>query len=149
MESRLKVRSLSSGWQGCQHRTADRRNRWSADTDEDLMSLLWNVLRVVIAAATIVAVAELSKRFPRYAALLLSLPLISVLGFLFSWFQFHDVKSISQIARETLVLVPLGLVFFVPVAFADRLGLSFWTSFAIGVALTVVVMGLWLLVSPA
>ncbi len=45
---------------------------------------LWNILRVVIAAVTIVAAAELSKRYPRYGALLLSLPLISMLAFAFS-----------------------------------------------------------------
>ena len=37
------------------------------------MGIVWNILRVVIAAATVVAVAEFSKRYPRYGALLLSL----------------------------------------------------------------------------
>lgn len=49
-------------------------------------------------------------------------------------------------ARQMLVLVPLSLVFFVPLAFADRLHLSFWPAFAIGLALVTVAVTayLWL-----
>ena len=46
------------------------------------MGIVWNIVRVGIAAVTIVAVAELSKRFPRYGALLLSLPIVSILAFI-------------------------------------------------------------------
>jgi hypothetical protein len=45
------------------------------------------ITRVALAAIIIVAVAELSKRYPRYGAVLLSLPILSVLAFLFGWFQ--------------------------------------------------------------
>jgi hypothetical protein len=34
-----------------------------------------------------------------------------------------------------LVLVPLSLTFFVPLAFADRLHLTFWPAYVIGLAL--------------
>jgi len=113
------------------------------------MGIVWNTLRVIIAALTVVLVAEISKRYPRWGALLLSLPLISILAFLFSWFQYHDMKAISKLARETLVLVPLGLPFFVPFAFAPRLGLNFWMSAAAGLLLAAVTIGAWLLFAPS
>jgi len=69
--------------------------------------IIWNIIRVAIAAVIIVAVAELSKRFPRYGALLLSLPTINVLAFLFSWFQYRDLPAIAKLANETLILVLL------------------------------------------
>jgi hypothetical protein len=89
------------------------------------MGLWWNIARIGIVAAIVIAVAELSKRFPRYGALVLSLPLVSILAFLASWLQHRDLPAISKLARETLVLVPLGLPFFLPFAFASRLGLGF------------------------
>jgi hypothetical protein len=61
-------------------------------------------------STTIVAVAELSKRYPRYRALLLSLPIVSILAFILSWFQHQDLPVISRLANEALVVVPLGLV---------------------------------------
>lgn len=112
------------------------------------MTFLWAIARVVLAAVTIVAVAELSKRYPRYAALLLSLPIVSILAFLFGWFQHRDLPAISKLARDTLVLVPLGLPFFVPFALAPRLGLSFWTCFASGTILATAAIVTWFVFWP-
>lgn len=102
------------------------------------------VLRLMIAAATIVAVSELSKRHPRYGALLLSLPLTSLLAFAFSWRQHQDLSAISQLARETLVLVPLSLPFFIPLAMASHYGWNFYAAFAAGVLLASATIGAWL-----
>ena len=51
-----------------------------------------------------------------------------------SWQEHRDLPAISRLARETLVLVPLGLPFFVPLAFAQRFGLDFRPAFVIGLA---------------
>ncbi|MEX0612534.1 MAG: hypothetical protein WD738_18860 [Pirellulales bacterium] len=112
------------------------------------MGFWWNVLRVAVAAVTVVAVSELSGRFPRLGALLLSLPVISILAFIFSWAQHRNLAAVSQMARETLVLVPLGLVFFVPLALAERLHWSFWPAFALGVILAALMIGLWFRFDP-
>jgi hypothetical protein len=112
------------------------------------MGIIWNIVRVVIAAVTIVAVAELSKRYPRYGALLLSLPIVSILAFVMSWVQYHDLPAVSKLAKETVVLVVLGLPFFVPLMLANKLGLSFWTSMALGIALAAVTVGAWLSFAP-
>ena len=100
------------------------------------------LLRVVIPALIILAVSELSRRVPRLGALLLSLPLISLLAFVAAWFRNHDLKSLSQMSRETLILVPLGLPFFVPLAYAERLGLGFWTAVSAGVVLSSAAIGI-------
>jgi hypothetical protein len=113
------------------------------------VGILWNIVRVGIVAVTVVAVAELSKRYPRYGALLLSLPLVSILAFLLSWRQHGDLPAVSRLARETLVLVPLGLPFFVPFALAERMGLSFWSALAAGTVLATLTIGAWLWLGPA
>lgn len=112
------------------------------------MNIGWNILRVAIASITIVAVAELSNRHPRLGALLLSLPLVSVLAFTMSWMQHRDITSLARMARDTLILVPLGLVFFIPLALAERLRLSFSVALAAGIVLTIASLGTWLLVAP-
>src|SRR3954465_6531481 len=113
------------------------------------MGFLWNLVRVAIAAVTIVAVAELSKRFPRYGALLLSLPIVTILAFVMSWYQHHDLPAISKLAKETVVLVLLGLPFFVPLIFSNQLGLSFWVSMVLGVTLASLTIGTWLVLGPS
>jgi hypothetical protein len=106
------------------------------------------IVRGVIAGAVIVGVTAMSSRSPRVGAFLLTLPLISIVAFVSAWQQKHDLRAISQVARETLVLVPLGLPFFVPLAFAGRLGLSFWAAFGVGLILASVTVGLWLWLGP-
>jgi hypothetical protein len=113
------------------------------------MIILWNIARVVIVAMIVVTVAEISRRYPRWGALLLSLPLVSILAFLVSWFQYKDLPAISRLSRDTLVLVPLSLPFFLPFAFAPRLGIGFWTSLAAGLAMTICCIGIFLVFAPA
>lgn len=111
------------------------------------MQPLWYVLRVAIVAVIVVSVAEISKRSPRLGAVLLSLPLVSLLAFMFGWLQHRDLPAISKMARETLILVPLGLPFFIPLAVAHNFGLGFWPAFVAGVVLASATVTAWLVLS--
>jgi hypothetical protein len=106
------------------------------------------LVRVVVPVLVILAVSEVSRRMPRAGALVLSLPVVSILAFAASWYRDGDLQSLSAMARETLVLVPLGLPFFLPLAFAERLGLNFWAAMASGVVLAGATIGIWLAFGP-
>jgi hypothetical protein len=47
-----------------------------------------------------------------------------------------------------MILVPLGLPFFVPFAMANRTGLLFWPSFAVGILLASLTIGTWFWFAP-
>jgi hypothetical protein len=106
------------------------------------------ILRGVMAGVIVAAVIAASNRSPRLGAFLLTLPVVSIIAFLMAWSVKGDLDGISRLARETLVLVPLGLPFFVPLAFAQRLGLGFWSAFLAGLALASVTVGPWLWLGP-
>ncbi len=110
--------------------------------------MIWTLVKAAISAAVIVAVAEVSGRIPRLGALLLTLPIVSILAFIVLWSKEGEMTTITQLARETLVLVPLGLPFFIPFALSDRTGLSFWPSCAVGVLLASITIGLWFRFAP-
>jgi hypothetical protein len=109
------------------------------------MGLLWNIIRACIIAAVIVVVAELSKRSPRVAATVLALPAITILAFVMSWWQHHDLNVISIFAKETLVLVIMGLPLFLPLIYCNRWGLGFWGSMTCGIALAGLMIAAWLM----
>ena len=111
------------------------------------MGVLWNIVRVAVVAVIVVSVAEISKRSPRLGAVLLSLPIVSILAFLFSWVQHHDLPAISRMAKDTLVLVPLGLPFFIPLACAAHFGWNYWLSLLAGMLLATISIGTWLLLT--
>lgn len=106
------------------------------------------LLRAVVAAIVVAAVSELADRFPRLGALLLTLPVVSIVAFVAVWQKEQQITVVSRLARETLVLVPLGLPFFVPLALSERLGLGFWSAFVTGVVLASVTIGLWFWIGP-
>ena len=106
------------------------------------------ILRAAIAAAVVALVPELAKKFPRVGALILTLPIVSIIAIVFTWLRQGDVPTVATFCRETLVLVPLGLPFFVPLAFADKWGLGFWPAFVLGVALASGCIGVWFGVGP-
>lgn len=108
----------------------------------------WAIFRGIVAAVVVVAVSEVAKRSPRLGALLLTLPVVSVVAFVAAWAKDSDLAAVSRLARETLVLVPLGLPFFIPLAFAGRLGLGFWPAFAAGLLLASATIGLWFWLGP-
>jgi hypothetical protein len=109
----------------------------------------WMIARGLIAASVVVSVSEISNRFPRLGALLLTLPIVSILAFVMSWTQHHDLPAISRLARETLILVPLGLPFFLPLAFAEPLGLGFWPAFVAGIVLASITIGAYFILVPS
>jgi hypothetical protein len=110
---------------------------------------MWLILvRGLIAGAVVAAVIAVSNRSPRLGAFLLTLPVVSIMAFLMAWNANRDLGAISRLARETLVLVPLGLPFFIPLAFAPKLGLGFWPAFFWGLALASVMVGAWLWLGP-
>jgi len=106
------------------------------------------LLRAITAAVVVAAVSELADRFPRVGALLLTLPVISIVAFVAVWQKEQQIGVVSRLAREALILVPLGLPFFVPLAFSERLGLGFWSAVTIGVVLASVTIGLWFWLGP-
>jgi hypothetical protein len=106
------------------------------------------LVKALLSAAVVVAVAEVSDRFPRLGALLLTLPLVSILAFVATWTKSGEMGTIARLSRETLVLVPLGLPFFVPFALADRTRLSFWPSFGLGLLLASLTVGAWFRFAP-
>ena len=107
------------------------------------------IVKTLISAVVIVTVAEIAGRAPRLGALLLTLPVVSIIAFIMTWNKSHDMFTISQLARETLVLVPLGLPFFIPFALANRTGWSFWPTFVTGFALASIMIGIWFLLTSS
>ena len=88
-------------------------------------------LHVAISAILIGVAVTLSKRFPRGAGFLIALPLATMIALPLSYVEHGQLDSIATIARSIAVAVPLVLFFLAPLAFAERLGLSFWQAYAL------------------
>lgn len=93
---------------------------------------MWFALKTLLTALIIAGVSTLARRSTVAAALLASLPLVSVLGFIWLYLETGDRPRIATLAWEILWLVPPSLLLFVVLALALRGGLGFWISLALG-----------------
>ena len=102
------------------------------------------VVNGVLAGFVVVAVSEVARRYPRVADVILAVPLVVFAVYALMYLRTPDLAPIARMARQMLVLVPLSLTFFVPLAFAERLHLTFWAAFAMGLALVTASVGTYL-----
>ncbi len=95
------------------------------------------VARALISGVLIVAIAEVGKRLPAMAALVASLPLVSVLGMMLLWHARPDAENMAVHAEATFWYVLPSLPMFLLIAYLLRHGLNFWLALLAGCALTV------------
>jgi hypothetical protein len=101
-------------------------------------------LNAFIMGLVITAVSEIARRFPRLGALILTMPLVIPAVFVVMYLRDRELGPVVKLSRQTLMLIPLGLPFFVPLALAERMRMSFWAAFGVGVVLVMGTIGAYL-----
>jgi hypothetical protein len=104
--------------------------------------MLYLIAKALLSGVIIAAVSEIARRSPAYGALILSLPLISILSMLWLWRDTGDNERIAALAQGTFWLVLPTLPLFLVLPALLRHGVGFWAALAASCVLTV---GLYLL----
>jgi hypothetical protein len=98
---------------------------------------MWQyALKIILSAAVLVAVSELAKRSSFWGAALASLPLTSLLAFVWLYMDTGDVKQVINLSNSIFWLVIPSLVLFIALPLLLRSGINFWMSFFIASAAT-------------
>ncbi|PIR39768.1 MAG: hypothetical protein COV35_00770 [Alphaproteobacteria bacterium CG11_big_fil_rev_8_21_14_0_20_39_49] len=95
--------------------------------------MMYFVVKVVITAFIVAAVSELARRYTLWAALLTSLPLISILAFTWVYFDTHDTGKIIELSHSVFWLVFPSLAFFLILPFLIKQGLAFPAAMTISI----------------
>ncbi len=95
------------------------------------------VAKALLSGVLIVAIAEIGKRLPTFAALVASLPLVSVLGMILLWHARPDAENMAVHAEATFWYVLPSLPMFLAIPWLLRHGYGFWLALLAGCALTV------------
>lgn len=98
--------------------------------------MLYYVLKVAVSALVIVAVSEIAKRSTGFAALVASLPLTSLLAFVWMHVEGAPSARIGTLCTEILWLILPSLVLLVALPLLLKLGWGFWLSLAVSMAAT-------------
>jgi hypothetical protein len=63
--------------------------------------MLYAAIKALLSGVIIATVSEVAKRYPALGALILSLPLISILAFIWLWIDTNDKEGIAALAQST------------------------------------------------
>jgi hypothetical protein len=100
------------------------------------MNLSYLVLKFGLSAAVLVMVSEIAKRSTVWAAVLASLPLTSLLAFVWLYLDTRDTQKVAALSGDIFWLVIPSLALFPVLAALLRYGVAFWLAIAGAVAAT-------------
>ena len=92
---------------------------------------MWQyVVKVTVTAAVVVAVSEIAKRSSFWGAVLASLPLTSLLAFVWLYTETGNAQSIAALSQGIFWLVLASLPLFAVLPYLLKSGWPFWPSLA-------------------
>ncbi len=111
-------------------------------------SMVWWQLAVrwVLSGGLVVGASEVARRSELFGALLVSIPLVSILAMIWLHNDTRDTEKVADFAEGVLWLVIPSLVLFIALPTLLRRGTEFWPAMGVAVGLTVVayLIGLWI-----
>ncbi len=94
-------------------------------------------IRALLSGIIIALIAIVGKKAPAAAALIASLPLISIMGMIWLWRDTGDRTLLANHAEATFYFVIPSLPMFLLIPWMLRSGFGFWVALAAGIFLTV------------
>jgi len=99
---------------------------------------MWQlIIKAVVTAIVVVAVSEIAKRSTLWAALIASLPLTSLLAFVWLYLETGNTHNIMALSHGIFWLVLASLPLFLILPALLRCGVHFWPALGIACMLTV------------
>jgi len=108
--------------------------------------MIYTIIKILITSGLVVAVSEIAKRSSMMAGILASIPLISVLGFVWLYIDTKDVEKISSLSTSIFWLVIPSLTLFVTLPILLKKGFGFYPSLGVATSITVVCYYLMILI---
>ncbi len=107
---------------------------------------MYFLTKTLITALIVAAISELSRRYTVWAALLASLPLTSILAFIWVYKDTGDTGKIIELSYSLFWLVLPSLAFFLILPFLLKQGLGFPLAMVVSAAAMAVLYaaGLWI-----
>lgn len=100
--------------------------------------MLYLAAKALLSGLIIAAVSEIAKRSPALGALVLSLPLVSVLAFIWLWRESSDPEGIAALSQSTFWFILPTLPMFLVLPALLRNGVSFFAALGLSCLLTMI-----------
>ena len=109
---------------------------------------MYLLLKALISGCVIAAASEVARRSPGWGGLIVSLPLVSLLSFVWLWLDTGDAGRVGELARSALWFFLPSVPLFLALPALLRAGVGFWPAFGVSVLGTAVLYALFLQLAP-
>jgi hypothetical protein len=99
---------------------------------------MYYILKVLVSSVIIVLISEISKRSSLAGSILASIPLVSIMAFIWMYIDTKDVQKISSLSNGIFWLVIPSLLLFIVLPFLLKKQINFW--WALGISTSVMVL---------
>lgn len=94
------------------------------------------LLKAMISGLIVAAASEVARRSPGLGGLIVSLPLVSLLSFVWLWRDTGDATRVAQLAQGAFWFFLPSMPMFLALPAMLRAGVGFWSALAAAVLLT-------------
>ena len=105
---------------------------------------MYLLLKALLSGAIVAAASELARRSSLLGAVLISLPLTSILAAVWLYRDTRDTGEVASLSWSILWVIGPSLVFFVVLPVALQRGIGFWPALALACGATAVTYAAWL-----
>ena len=105
---------------------------------------MYFVLKTIISAIIIVAVSEIAKRYTWTAAIIVSLPLTSLLAFVWLYWDTKDTQKVIELSYSTIVMSLPSFVFFIILPILLKFKQNFILSLLISIISTAIAYAIFM-----
>ena len=103
--------------------------------------MLYIALKALLSGIIIAAASEIAKRSPVFGGLVVSLPLVSLLAFIWLWLDTGNKEAIGSLSQATFWFVLPSLPLFLLLPLLLRTGFEFWSAVGASCAVTAALYG--------
>jgi len=103
------------------------------------MTAFW--VRALLSGLMIALASTIARRQPALGALIVSLPLVSVLSMIWLWRDDPDPEGMARYVGNTFWYFLPSIPMFLVIPALLRRGVDFWPSLALGCLLTIILYG--------
>ena len=103
-------------------------------------------LKTIISAIIIVAVSEIAKKYTWTAAVIVSLPLTSLLAFIWLYWDTKDYQKVIELSYSTIVMSIPSFVFFIVLPILLKFKQNFVFSLIVSIISTAIAYAIFMFI---
>lgn len=105
------------------------------------------IVKALLSGLIIAIVSEVARRSPGIGALIVSLPMVSLLTFIWLWRDTGEPERIAQLSESAFWFFLPSMPLFLVLPAMLRAGVGFWLALLAACALTIALYGLMIVAS--